>query len=152
MSDEAGVSRRQFMVGAGAAGAGGLVVGGVARGLIGRNTASTSSTGGTSGGTTTPYLIGSPYPTTGPYAADGVEMTNGTQLAIDEINAAGGIAGRKIKRIVVDTVVNSPEGVTSAFNKLIDQKVDAIIGGYVQAEAPPYHNNPPSCRPYPHGH
>src|SRR5438094_9631527 len=96
MSDETGVSRRQFLIGAGAAGAGGLVAAGVAGGLIGRNTASTSSTGGTSGGTTTPYLIGSPYPTTGPYAADAVEMPNRTQLAIAASNAAGGTAGPTI--------------------------------------------------------
>jgi branched-chain amino acid transport system substrate-binding protein len=151
MSDESAVPRRQFLIGAGAAGVGGLVVGGVAGGLIGRNTAPTSSTGTSSGGTTASYLIGSPYPTTGPYAADGVEMTNGTQLAIDEINAAGGIAGRQIKRIVVDTVVNTPEGVTSAFNKLIDQKVDAIVGGYVQVDAPTYNIVPAYGCPYLHG-
>jgi branched-chain amino acid transport system substrate-binding protein len=153
MADESAVSRRQFLVGAGSAGVAGLVVGGVAGGLIGHQTASSSTSTSTSSGSSggKPYLIGSPYPTTGPYAADGVEMTNGTQLAIDEINAAGGIGGRQIKRVIVDTQVNTPEGVTSAFNSLVDKKVDAIVGGYVQVDAPTYNIVPSYGAPYLHG-
>lgn len=150
MPEEQPVSRRQFLVGAGATGLAGLVVGGAAGGLIGHNTAPSATSASTSSGGR-PYLIGSPYPTTGPYAADGVEMTNGTQLAIDEINASGGIGGRQIKRIIIDTQVNTPEGVTSAFNQLIDQKVDAIVGGYVQVDAPTYNIVPSYGCPYLHG-
>ena len=148
------ISRRQFVTGAGTIGAGALVVGGVAGGLIGRGTAPDNSGGGgaaSSGASGKPYLIGSPYPTTGPYAADGDQMKNGSQLAIDEINAAGGIAGRQIKRVIVDCKIDSPEGVTSAFNSLVSQKVDAIVGGYVQVDAPTYDIVPPYGAPYLHG-
>ena len=153
--EEQNISRRQFMTGAGAVGAGGLVVGGAAGVLIGRGTKSSgSSTTVAANASTpkdTPYLIGSPYPTTGPYAADGVQMTNGTQLAIDEINAAGGIAGRPIKRVIVDTIINSPQGVTAAFTSLVSKNVDAIVGGYVQVDAPTYEIVPPYGAPYLHG-
>jgi branched-chain amino acid transport system substrate-binding protein len=152
---EDNISRRQFMTGAGAVGAGALVVGGVGGGLIGHSTASdkkssaaASSVAAKSG---KPYLIGSPYPTTGPYAADGDQMRNGSQLAIDEINAAGGIAGRPIKRVIVDCKIDSPEGVTAALNNLVSQKVDAIVGGYVQVDAPAYDIVPPYGAPYLHG-
>jgi branched-chain amino acid transport system substrate-binding protein len=151
MDNEKDISRRQFLTGAGAIGAGALVVGGVAGGFIGRSTAPSQTTSSVSAGGKTPFLIGSPYPTTGPYAADGVEMKNGTQLAIDEINTGGGIAGRKINRVIVDTQVNSPEGVTAAFNNLVSQKVDAIVGGYVQVDAPTYDIVPPYGSPYLHG-
>jgi len=43
-----------------------------------------------------PFPIGSPFPLHSFYAADGEQMKNGSGLAIDEINDAGGIAGRKI--------------------------------------------------------
>jgi branched-chain amino acid transport system substrate-binding protein len=153
MPDTPDISRRQFLTGVGAAGAGGLVVGGVAGGFIGHGIEKTKTSSSTSAAANSgkPYQIGSPYPTTGPYAADGVQMTNGTQLAIEEINAAGGIAGRKINRVIVDTVVNSPEGVTAAFNKLVSMNVDAIVGGYVQVDAPTYTIVPPYGAPYLHG-
>src|SRR5205823_8880358 len=85
-----------------------------------------------------PYLIGSPFPLHSFYAADGEQMKNGSGLAIDEINGAGGIAGRKIDRIVIDADVATPEGVATAFRKLINSKVDAFVVGYVQVDAPSY--------------
>jgi branched-chain amino acid transport system substrate-binding protein len=150
---EDNISRRQFVTGAGAIGAGALVVGGVGGALIGRASAPDETDAATvpAASSGKPYVIGSPYPTTGPYAADGDQMKNGTQLAIDEINAAGGIAGRPIKRVIVDCKIDSPEGVTAAFNNLVSQKVDAIVGGYVQVDAPTYDIVPPYGAPYLHG-
>ena len=42
-----------------------------------------------------PYLIGSAFPLSGASAGDGIELRNGSQLAIAEINARGGVAGRR---------------------------------------------------------
>ena len=78
-----------------------------------------------------PFLLGSAFPLDGPAAADGLEMRNGSALAIAEINAHGGIAGRPIAQLVVDTDIFSPAGVESAFEQLSAADVDAITGGYV---------------------
>jgi branched-chain amino acid transport system substrate-binding protein len=96
-------------------------------------------------------VIGCPFPLSGPYAADGQQMQNGSGLAIAEINAAGGIAGRKISRIVLDTNVATPEGVTTSFQKLVSSHVDAILVGYVQVDAPTYDISAAYGAPYIHG-
>lgn len=154
MSDETKYSRRQVLTSAGAFGVGGLVVGGVGGGLIGSNGSDKATSGSASAGTTSAkgdLVIGSPYPLSGPYAADGEQMTNGTQLAIEEINATGGVAGRKLKHIVVDTDVGAPESVAASLKKLIGQKVDAIVGGYLQVDGPAYDIIPAYGAPYLHG-
>jgi branched-chain amino acid transport system substrate-binding protein len=59
----------------------------------------------------------------------GVQLRNGVQMAVDEVNAAGGIDGRKITLIVEDdlgTVVGAQE----ADQKLIDAGVTAIVGHF----------------------
>lgn len=81
-----------------------------------------------------PFLLGSAIPLHGPAQSDGLEMRNGAALAIAEINAQGGIAGRPIRQIVVDTDIFSAHGVESAFEQLAAADVDAITGGYVFAE------------------
>ena len=78
-----------------------------------------------------PFLLGSAFPLGGPAEADGLEMRNGSALAIAEINAQGGIAGRPIVQLVVDTDIFSPAGVQAAFEQLAAADVDAITGGYV---------------------
>jgi branched-chain amino acid transport system substrate-binding protein len=50
-----------------------------------------------------PLLIGSALPLTGPARGDGMEMRNGTALAIEEINARGGVGGRRLEHVVVPT-------------------------------------------------
>jgi len=42
------------------------------------------------------------FPLTGVIASDGVEMRNGVVMAVDEINALGGLVGHKLKYIEVD--------------------------------------------------
>src|SRR5689334_19954398 len=54
-------------------------------------------------GTDEPIPIGSMLPLTGPSSADGIEFGNGVTLAIEEINAAGGILGRRLRPVHVDT-------------------------------------------------
>jgi len=52
-------------------------------------------TGGGGGGD--PILLGQIAGTTGAYGSTGVAMVNGAKLAVEEINAAGGIDGRKVE-------------------------------------------------------
>lgn len=77
-----------------------------------------------------PYLVGSAFPLRGGSAADGVEMRNGSALAISEINARGGIAQRPVEQLVVDMDVTSADGVAAALNRLVEAEVDAITTGY----------------------
>jgi branched-chain amino acid transport system substrate-binding protein len=52
------------------------------------------------------------------------------QMAIDEVNAKGGVLGRKIEMVVADETEN-PETAINAIKKLTgDEKVDVLIGGY----------------------
>lgn len=65
---------------------------------------------------------------TGTTAAFGTSTHHGVQLAIDEINAAGGVLGKKIK-IYLEDDQSKPEEVPIIVNKLITQnKVVALLG------------------------
>ena len=75
--------------------------------------------------------IGILAPLTGGAAADGNEMVNGAKLAVDEINAAGGVAGYKLEVVVGDTQDQAADAVTSAFERLAgDRDVNAMMTGY----------------------
>jgi branched-chain amino acid transport system substrate-binding protein len=81
-----------------------------------------------------PLLIGSAFPLSGHAGPDGWEMANGAALAIAEINARGGIAGRTMDHVLVDVDIFNAEGVQGAMRALIDAEVDAITMGYVFPE------------------
>ena len=78
-----------------------------------------------------PISIGSMVPLTGTSADDGREFRNGLLMAIDEVNARGGIIGRNLAPVFIDTADQSAEKVVRAARTLItDHKVHAIINGY----------------------
>jgi branched-chain amino acid transport system substrate-binding protein len=81
-----------------------------------------------------PYLVGSAFPLRGSSAADGLEMRNGSALAIAEINARGGVAGRPVEQLVVDMDLTTADGVAAALRRLVEAEVDAITTGYSFAE------------------
>lgn len=75
--------------------------------------------------------IGVLAPLTGGAAADGNEMVNGAKLAVDEINAAGGVAGYKLEVVVGDTQDQAADAVTSAFERLAgDSAINVMMTGY----------------------
>lgn len=77
-----------------------------------------------------PIRIGLAQPLTGPVAAAGIAVRDGAVIAVDEINAAGGIHGRPIELIIEDTA-NDPAQCTSVANKLINRdRVVAMIGAW----------------------
>ncbi len=80
-----------------------------------------------------PLLIGSAFPLHGPARHDGREMVNGAALAAAEVNASGGIGGRRVEQIVVDMDIFSAHDVARAFQRLIDAEVDAITSSYLFA-------------------
>lgn len=68
-------------------------------------------------------------PLTGDYSLYGISVRDGAQLAVDEINAAGGVLGKDLELVAYDSKGDPTEGV-SAYNKLRDQdEIDALIGG-----------------------
>lgn len=71
--------------------------------------------------------IGGLGPLTGPAAIYGVSSTNGAKLAFEEINANGGVLGKKLEFVLFDEKGDSTEAVT-AYNKLVDNGVVAVIG------------------------
>jgi branched-chain amino acid transport system substrate-binding protein len=73
-----------------------------------------------------PILIGVP---TTVQAQVGRDTQDALQMLIDDLNAKGGILGRKIEMTVEDET-EAPEQGVSAIKKLIDKKVDVLIGGY----------------------
>jgi branched-chain amino acid transport system substrate-binding protein len=72
--------------------------------------------------------IGGIFPLSGPVAVYGVECKNGIELAIEEINAQGGINGKKLALISEDDEGN-PEKTVNAYKKLTtSDKATIIIG------------------------
>ncbi len=75
-------------------------------------------------------VIGSINPLTGASAFSGQDMKNGEQLAMEEINAAGGVMGKPLKILFEDTE-SRPKGGMDAVHKLVDvNKVPVILGAY----------------------
>lgn len=74
-------------------------------------------------------LIGIMVPTTGSEATYGKDMENAISLAVDEINAGGGVLGSKIVTTTGDAACD-PQQATSAANKLISADVVGVVGGY----------------------
>lgn len=78
--------------------------------------------------TAQPIKIGSVLSLTGDLAEYGNRCKEGIDLAVEEINANGGINGQPLQVIYEDDKGNPPEGVT-AFNKLITMdKVPVVVG------------------------
>lgn len=76
----------------------------------------------------TEIVVGSHQDLSGPIKGWGVPVANGMKMAADEINAAGGINGRKIKLIVEDSGYD-PKRAVLASQKLIEKdKIFAMVG------------------------
>ena len=75
-----------------------------------------------------PLIIGVMDSLTGPGESYGTVIVQAKQLAVDEINAAGGINGRKLEIIVEDSKCSAQDAIT-AYNKLTDVDGVKIILG-----------------------
>ncbi len=75
--------------------------------------------------------IGNAAALTGPAAHFGKDIENGVQLAMDEINAAGGvdIAGKKMKLVMIsEDDQGDPKTATNVAQRFVDAKVAGVIG------------------------
>jgi branched-chain amino acid transport system substrate-binding protein len=127
------ITRRQLLAG-GAGAVGGLVVGGIAGyGLAPKST--TTNSGGSRGSI---KVVGI-FPIGGAIASDGKEMANGVKMAVDEINARGGLIGYHLDYVVIDDKDSSTDQITTAFNRAVSvEKADVIFSGYHLASGPEF--------------
>jgi ABC-type branched-subunit amino acid transport system substrate-binding protein len=73
-------------------------------------------------------VIGTHQDLSGPIKGWGVPVSNGMKMAVEEINTAGGIQGRKIKLVVEDSGYD-PKKAVLASQKLIERdKIFAMVG------------------------
>jgi branched-chain amino acid transport system substrate-binding protein len=76
-----------------------------------------------------PIKIGLVAALSGPSAQSGEAITRGLTVAIDEINAGGGVLGRKLELVRRDDESSPPKGVSAARELIYQEKVAAIFGG-----------------------
>ena len=76
--------------------------------------------------------IGALNPYSGPLALYGTEVTRGYELAVDKLNASGGVLGKKIELIRGD-VTNPQQGIATVEQLVTKDKVDMFVGTYISA-------------------
>ncbi len=78
--------------------------------------------------------IGSIHPTTGSMAEQGQALVNAQLIAIDEINKQGGINGKMLELITIDSQ-GSSSGSATAARKLINKDIIALTGAYTSGSS-----------------
>jgi branched-chain amino acid transport system substrate-binding protein len=82
-----------------------------------------------------PILIGYLPALTGPSSSTGIGINRGTQLAVDEINKAGGVDGRMLELITRDTQSDPTKAVNATAELTRGHKVNIIWGPLNSGEA-----------------
>jgi len=80
--------------------------------------------------------IGAAGPMTGSDAVFGEQMKRGAQMAVDEINAAGGVNGQKLELLIGDDACD-PKQATAVANKMVTDKVVFVAGHYCSSSSIP---------------
>ncbi len=88
---------------------------------------------GGGGASNEPIKLGLVTSLTGSYASLGQDDRKGAQLAVDVINASGGVLGKQLQLIVKDEQTK-PDQAVVALNSLVGEGISAVIG-------PPYSNS-----------
>lgn len=73
------------------------------------------------------YYIGATGPLTGDASSYGISVRQGAQLAVDEINAAGGLNGVKFKFNMLDDKATAEDAATG-YDQLMDEGMQASLG------------------------
>ena len=76
--------------------------------------------------------VGALNPYSGPLALYGTEVTRGYELAVDKVNASGGVLGKKIELIRGD-VTTPQQGIATVEQLVTKDKVDLFVGTYISA-------------------
>lgn len=81
-------------------------------------------------GSKEPILIGMSTEATGDNAMNSVNLYQGVQIAVEQVNANGGIDGRSVELVVRDTEQNPTRGISIIRDFGQKEKVLAAIGGF----------------------
>ena len=77
---------------------------------------------------TGPIKLGFPIPLTGPYGTEAKDQQAGAELAVAEINAGGGVLGRKVELLVRDDKLKADEAARRAKELIEGEKVHLMSG------------------------
>ena len=80
--------------------------------------------------------VGFPIILSGPGALFGEPALKGAQMFVEEINAQGGVLGRKIELIARDTKGNADEAVRVSRELILKENVEFLVGTLTSAEGP----------------
>ena len=83
-----------------------------------------------------PIKVGYPMILSGPGALFGDPALKGAQMYVDEINAKGGVLGRKIELVPRDTKGDANEAVRVSRELILKENVDFLVGTLTSAEGP----------------
>src|SRR5687767_3232914 len=75
-----------------------------------------------------PIKVGMPMPLSGPPALFGEPAVKGAQMFVEEINAKGGVLGRKLELIARDSKGDANEAVRQARELILKDNVDFLVG------------------------
>ncbi len=81
--------------------------------------------------------LGSMSPLTGPYAADGNDIKNGTLTAIEVFKQDGGMPGYDDVTLSPQDTACDPRQAVAAANKLINDEVTGVVGAYCSSSTLP---------------
>src|SRR6266704_1384527 len=74
--------------------------------------------------------VGVIQPLTGAFAASGNYVANGAKIAADEINAKGGVLGKKLELVIEDNKSNPTEAAATAEKLIVKDKVPVMMGAW----------------------
>jgi branched-chain amino acid transport system substrate-binding protein len=83
-----------------------------------------------------PIKVGMPIPLSGPPALFGDPASKGAQMYVEELNAKGGVLGRKIELVIRDSKADANEAVRVAREMILKDNVDFLVGTLTSAEGP----------------
>jgi branched-chain amino acid transport system substrate-binding protein len=86
--------------------------------------------GVTTGAAQESIKVGVIQPLTGAFAASGNYVANGAKIAADEINAKGGVLGKKIELVIEDNKSNPTEAAAVAEKLIVRDKVPVMMGAW----------------------
>jgi branched-chain amino acid transport system substrate-binding protein len=128
------MTRRELL-----AGVGGLVIGGLGGFLASSVVGSPTQTTASRSGAASQIKVVGIYPLSGIIASDGKEMANGVRMAVDELNAQGGVVGRPLTYVEIDDKDSTTDDISTAFQRAVSvEKPDVIFSGYHLATGPEF--------------